>query len=81
MSRQITFAQLVRTLMNAGFVESPSKGSHVVFKHVPTETIVVLPAHDPNQEVEPAQLVAVRRLVAESGIVERDFFDEMLVEA
>ena len=81
MSKQITFAQLVRTLSNAGFVMSRSKGSHVVFKHFPTETVVVLPSHDPNTEVEQAHLAAVRRTLAESGIVDRDSFDELLVEA
>ena len=81
MSRQITFAQLVRTLKNAGFVVSQSKGSHVVFKHVTTETIVVLPAHVPNNEVDVGHLAAVRRTLAESGIVDRDSFDELLVEA
>ncbi len=81
MSRQITFAQLVRTLRNAGFVVSPSNGSHVVFKHLPTETMVVLPAHIPNNAVDLGHLAAVRRTLAENGIVDRDSFDELLVEA
>ena len=80
MSRQITFAQLVRTLRNAGFVESRSR-FHVYFKHSPTETVVVLPAHLPNNKVSLAHLAAVRRTLAESGIVDRDSFDELLVEA
>ena len=80
MSKQITFAQLVRTLKNAGFVVSRSNGSHVVFKHVPTQTIVVLPAHVPNNEVDLGHLAAVRRTLVESGIVDRDSFDELLVE-
>ena len=79
-SRQITFAQLERALINAGFAVSPSTGSHEVFKHPPTKTTVVLPAHEPDGEVKQAKLAAVMRLVAESGIVDRDFFDALLVD-
>ncbi len=67
--------------MNAGFVVSRSTGSHEVYKHLSTGTMLVLPAHDPNNEVERVHLAAVRRTLAESGIVDRDSFDELLVEA
>ena len=81
MSRIITFAQLERTLKNAGFVMSQSTDSHKVFEHTPTTTVVVLPSYDPKNEVTRAHLAAVRRTLTESGIVDRDSFDELLVEA
>ena len=81
MSKQITFAQLARTLSDMGFVKNRSNGSHVVFEYSPTKPVVVLPAHDPNSEVDLAHLAAVRRTLADSGLVDRDSFDALLVEA
>ena len=80
MSRRITFAQLVRTLESTGFVVGKSTGSHEVFEYPSTRTVVVLPAHDPNNEVTRSHLAAVRRTLEESGIVDQDSFDELLVE-
>lgn len=75
MSKQITFAELEKILLELGFIPSPAQGTHQVFKHLNSGTLVILPGYNKQDIVNPAHLVSTRRVLAENGLMNGDVFD------
>ena len=71
MSESISNAGLRQLLIDLGFHHLRSKGSHVVYRHAATDTIVVLAGRLPEAEARTADLAAVERLLIERGIIDR----------
>jgi hypothetical protein len=74
----VPFAALQRVLKGLGFVKTLVPGSHVVFEHAPSDTVFGFRLYKPREKVSVGDLLGVRKILDERGVVERDTFDEML---
>ncbi|MUH00996.1 addiction module toxin, HicA family [Scytonema sp. UIC 10036] len=78
MIRDIKFAELEKLLLSIGFVEVPTTGSHKVYEYSPLGTLVVLPGYEQQANVRAMHLVAVRKILDENGLMDRDMFTTFL---
>jgi predicted RNA binding protein YcfA (HicA-like mRNA interferase family) len=76
--RDIKFAELEKLLMGIGFVEVPTTGSHKVYEYSPLGTLIVLPGYEQQANVRAMHLVAVRKILDENGLMNRDMFTSFL---
>ncbi|WP_155752734.1 type II toxin-antitoxin system HicA family toxin [Scytonema sp. UIC 10036] len=76
--RDIKFAELEKLLLSIGFVEVPTTGSHKVYEYSPLGTLVVLPGYEQQANVRAMHLVAVRKILDENGLMDRDMFTTFL---
>jgi hypothetical protein len=65
-------------LEELGFERRVIPGSHVVFAHRPTETLVMLPIARGNQTVRMANVVSTRFILDSKGIANRRRWDELV---
>jgi predicted RNA binding protein YcfA (HicA-like mRNA interferase family) len=77
MSKQITFAELEKLLLELGFIPSPAQGTHQVFKHLNSGTLVILPGYNKQDIVNPAHLVSTRRVLVENSLMNEEAFDAL----
>ena len=78
MIRDIKFVELEQLLLSIGFVEVPTTGSHKVYEYSPLGTLVVLPGYEQQANVRTMHLVAVRKILDENGLMNRDVFTSFL---
>lgn len=76
--RDIKFAELEKLLLSIGFVEVPTTGSHKVYEYPPLGTLVVLPGYEQQANVRTMHLVAVRKILDENGLMDRNMFTSFL---
>ncbi len=74
MERKISFAELRQFLERLGFTETVHP-THVVFEHLASDSLLVFRRYRARDAVSPANLVTVRKLLDERGLVEADEFD------
>lgn len=80
----VAYHDLERVLAQMGFVPSDARSplaKYHVFTHQPTDTIVMLPYYKDDDNVSPAHLISIRRVVSERGVIEPDVFDRLLASA
>jgi hypothetical protein len=73
-----TFAALKKVLLGLGFEEKESPGPGVVFRHAGSDALVILHPYKANEVVDLAEIVGIRRLLDEKGVIPREEFDELL---
>jgi len=76
MPRQVTYRGMERLLLSVGFCFAGQRGSHRVFTHGQTGTLLTLPSQ---KMMSPANVQIARRMLDERGILDRDRFEELLV--
>lgn len=76
--RDIKFAELEKLLLNIGFVEVPTTGSHTIYEYLPLGTLVVLPGYEQQANVRTMHVVAVRKILDENGLMDKDMFTSFL---
>ncbi len=76
--KTLTQADLERALTAVGFVAGQTRGQHKVYRHQPTDTVVVLPLNLTGTPLNPLHLVAVRRTLLERGVIDGEAFDRLL---
>jgi predicted RNA binding protein YcfA (HicA-like mRNA interferase family) len=74
----ISFATLERVLEALGFVKGKVPGSHLFFKHPPSDTVFLFRLYKPQDEVSWWDRAGVRKLLIERGVVDEDTLDELL---
>ena len=72
----IPFSEFSRLLGALGFEESRVKGSHVLFRHEPTDTIFVSPIG--RRRVTAQRIASVRQIVTGRGVTTTKRFDALL---
>ncbi|NMG21252.1 type II toxin-antitoxin system HicA family toxin [Brasilonema bromeliae] len=78
MHRDIIFNELEKYLLKLGFTALRTSGSHKVFQHPSSEALVILPAYEQQAYVHPVHLLAVRRILIENELIDRNAFDSFL---
>jgi predicted RNA binding protein YcfA (HicA-like mRNA interferase family) len=78
MVRDIQFSNLEQLLFKIGFTKVPTTGSQQIYQYPSSGTLVILPAYEQRAYVQPVHLVAVRRVLAENGLINSNSFDSFL---
>ena len=78
MVRDIQFSDLEQLLFKIGFTKVPTTGSQQIYQYPLSGTLVILPAYAQQVYVQPVHLVAVRRVLAENGLINSNSFDSFL---
>jgi predicted RNA binding protein YcfA (HicA-like mRNA interferase family) len=73
-----TFADFRDVLLGLGFQDRSVAGAHVLLEHTDTDTVVLLRPYQDTEELDPATLLGIRRILDEKGVVTRDRFDDLL---
>lgn len=81
MNNAVTFARLRKTLTGLGFMETVVPGSHVVFEHHPSETLLAFREYKNGEKVNRGDLAVTRRFLVEKGLVEEEQLESMLQAA
>jgi len=75
---QATFAVLRQILLDLGFTQRTEPGVYVRFDHAESSTWFVFRPLKDEEEVNVPNLVAVRRILDEKGLLPREQFEELL---
>jgi hypothetical protein len=75
-----TFGTLRQVLLDLGFRTRTLPAGHIRFDHAPSDTLVILRPYKDDDTVDQGNLIGVRRLLDEKGVIDRDKFDELLRE-
>ncbi len=68
-------------LLEIGFIHGYTTGTHKLYTHEGTDTIIALPPSRPGELARPIHIVAIRRQVIDRGLVDEDEFDRLLEQA
>jgi len=77
-SKEITYGEFDRLLVGLGFVRGHTTGSHKVYEHKPSDTLILLPPTQPDEIVDALHRATVRRSIVERGAAEEDVYDKAL---
>ena len=78
---RITFAELRRLLLDMGFSEAITPGSHTFFAHRLPGAEVALPLYRSDRFVRPHHLITVGMMLDAAGLMNRDDFEEYVASA
>jgi hypothetical protein len=74
----VSFAALQRVLEDLGFVRKKVGGPQVVFEHAPSATVFLFRAYQARDPVAAADLIGVRRILDEKGVIDPAALEERL---
>jgi predicted RNA binding protein YcfA (HicA-like mRNA interferase family) len=77
----LTFAALRSLLLDLGFVENTVPGSHFLFEHASSGTVLVFRSYRPQEKVNLPDLVSVRIHLDQRDLLAADAFDNLLRKA
>ena len=78
MRRFVTFADLDRLLLGAGFdVERPAP-THILYSYPNANVVILLPPRSPDDTAEPFHVASVRRTLVDHGLLTEDDFEDWL---
>ncbi|MBY0526548.1 MAG: DUF58 domain-containing protein [Gemmataceae bacterium] len=80
MTKSIPYAELRQLLKNLGFQTEPFRGKFIRFVHSP-DTVFVFRPYQPGDPVRSIDLIAVRKLLDERGLMDADAFDRFRSKA
>lgn len=76
MSKPVTYAQLSHSLKQLGFRDESVEDSHMLFRHSPSDTMILFGRRSPKEPVRLYDAVYVGRMLDERGLVDRKTCDE-----
>jgi hypothetical protein len=74
----VSFATLQHVLEGLGFVKAQTAGPQQVFEHAPSDSVFLFRAYKPRDKVTPADLIAVRKILDDKGVIEPEALEDML---
>ncbi len=80
MNEPITFTSLNQFLHSLSFTERSVPESHILYEHPASGAVIVLRPFERDEEVGPATLGLVRRVLDEFGVLDRRIFDDAIRE-
>ena len=76
----VSFAVLQHVLEGLGFVRKKVGGPQVVFEHAPSKTVFLFQAYKARDQVNEADLIGVRKILDEKGVIEPEALEGLLHE-
>lgn len=77
----MTFARLRRLLLDLEFAEKEVPDSHIMFEHVPSDTVFIFRPYRPQEKVSPHDVVGVRYQLDWRGLLDAEAFNNLLRKA
>jgi hypothetical protein len=74
----VPFANLQAVLEGLGFIRKKVAGPQVVFEHAPSDTWFLFRAYRPRDKVTVADLIGVRKILDERGLLAAEALEELL---
>ena len=78
MDKRVKYSTLRGILRELGFTEHPIKGAHRAFRHEASDSIILLPSKR-ERWLGPSHLAVVARTLDERGLMDRDDFEERIL--
>ena len=75
-SSTVSYRDLTEYLLRHGFRQERIPGSHRLFTHETTDTVIMLPDDVSSRAAWPPQVAAVRRMLDLRGLVPAEEFDD-----
>jgi hypothetical protein len=75
---RIRFSKLRQLLLDLEFTETVVPGSHIGFRHDPSDTTIMLPCYKGNEIVAPRHQAPIRTLLDGKGLLSGEEFDRIL---
>ncbi|HYV91596.1 MAG TPA: hypothetical protein VE978_07435 [Chitinophagales bacterium] len=73
----ITYRKLKSEMVSHGFSVKKIQGSHIVFEHKPSKTVMLLPSYRSNSIVSEAHLLGIKRQVVTRGLIPEKEFQKL----
>lgn len=80
MSEPITYGAIENALMKLGFDVTVGP-DYRLYRHAPTETMIVTPDYPPEQAADEMRLATVRKMVVARGVARRERLERLLNSA
>ena len=80
-SKPATYADLTTLLERLGFQDESVEGSHHVFRHRASDTVVLLADLRPEDSVRREDLISVRWYLNSKGLMEARAFEQQFLQA
>ena len=77
-NKKVPFRHLRQFLLDLGFSESRLPTSGFVFAHEPSDTLLFYRPYEPDETVNPGDVMTTRRFLDERGLLDADEFEEAL---
>lgn len=74
----LSYSQLSAILCELGFERRVIRGSHVLFKHQLTDTIMMFPITRGNEKVRMANIVSTQFMLDAKGIADRQQWEKLV---
>ncbi|MER3435993.1 MAG: hypothetical protein C4288_22110 [Leptolyngbya sp. ERB_1_1] len=74
----ITFSDLEKLLFRLGFVSCETTGTHKVFQHSASDTILIFPAYQPQEPLRAIHLASARKALVEKDLISLAAFEGAL---
>ena len=81
MRSTVTFSQVRRVLTDLGFQLTRRRPNVVGLEHPESDTLFLFRPYKDTDRVTPAEVVIVRKMLDEKGLLEPDAFEELLTKA
>ena len=75
---KITYDQLIKKLLFIDFVEKRKTGGRLVFSHLHSDTLVVLPFFKKKEQVPIHIMASIKKTIISKGILSPDQFNDWL---
>lgn len=79
MSKPIKFKEIIKLLNDLDF-KPRFRGNHRIYSHEKSEALIVLPKFSPNSIVQPMHIAMIRRILKDSGMLDKEEFDSRVKE-
>lgn len=69
MNDRLTYAALEKKLLRLGFEKTDVRGSHLLFRHRQSDSLIMLPHRRPKEIVSPLHLLTVRKVLTKANLL------------
>ncbi len=74
----ITFAGIEKLLFRLGFISCETKGTQKVYRHEPSDTLIMLPPYQPQDRLRPIHVAAVQIQLVQRSLISKAAFEGAL---
>lgn len=76
---KITYDQLIKKLIQIGFIEKRMTGGHLIMSHIHYDALVVLPYFRKKEQVPIQIMTSIKKTITSKGILTPIEFDEIML--
>jgi predicted RNA binding protein YcfA (HicA-like mRNA interferase family) len=81
MTEHVTYGDLSQIVRDVGFTDETAPGSHTVYRHARSDTLILLAPHAAGEVARPIDVKYIRRVLDEKGLLDGEEFDRRIAAA